>query len=408
MRLACTRSSIVGLAILAACQSSPTSPEVSETPAPEPTRSAAEEPNSAGRLKPGQIDLEFDTVFEGLEAPVLVTSAGDGSDRLFVVEQTGSILVGEPGEELGTFLDVSDLIVAGGEQGLLGLAFHPNYADNGRFFINYTDTSGDTVIAEYVNASETVADQSSARILLQIEQPFANHNGGNIAFGPDGHLYIGMGDGGSGGDPRGYAQNLSTLLGKMLRIDVDSKSNDTEYGIPEDNPFAGDTVPRPEIWASGLRNPWRFSFDTETGDLWIGDVGQDEYEEINHVPADQSEVNFGWNTMEASHCYGGGGCDREGLTEPVAEYNHDNGSCSVTGGHVYRGQRFPDMVGAYFFADYCSGIVWVLDADRPEAGLTQLLDTELSFSSFGLDNDGELYVTSLNDGTVSRVIDRSK
>ncbi|MDQ4064696.1 MAG: PQQ-dependent sugar dehydrogenase, partial [Actinomycetota bacterium] len=337
--------------------------------------------------------------------PVLLTHAGDGSDRVFVVEQTGRIVVGTPGGPLSVFLDVSGLLVSGGEQGLLGLAFHPDYADNGRFFINYTDTNGDTVIAEYRAASPRRADPNSTRVLLHIDQPYPNHNGGHLAFGPDGYLYVGMGDGGSAGDPEERAQDLDSLLGKLLRIDVDARGRGRPYGIPEDNPFA-DRGGRPEIWAYGLRNPWRFTFDRGRAELWIADVGQNVLEEINRVPSDESGVNYGWDVMEGSRCFEPpSGCDRSRLMLPVAEYDHDLG-CSVTGGYVYRGPDFVDMAGGYFFGDYCTGRVWVLDAARPRA-VIELADTDLSISSFGEDEQGELYVTDLS-GRVLRVIDRSR
>lgn len=366
------------------------------------------------RLEPERIDLAFETVFDGLASPLLLTHSGDGSQRLFVVEQGGQILVGERGGELETFLDVSELIVSGGEQGLLGLAFHPRFENNGRFFVNYTDTNGDTVVAEYERATETRADPASARTLLQIDQPFANHNGGHLAFGPDGFLYIATGDGGAAEDPRGFAQNLSTLLGKILRIDVDSKSQDRPYGIPPDNPFAGDTLPRPEIWAYGLRNPWRFSFDRSTGKMWIGDVGQSEFEEIDVALADPAEaINFGWDIMEGPECMQPAAsrtrpsCDKEGLELPVAGYGPDLG-CSVTGGYVYRGEDYPDMQGAYFFSDYCSGRIWVLDASDPGSGNTELIDTDFSVSSFGEDERGELYLTDFAAGAVVRLTDRDR
>jgi glucose/arabinose dehydrogenase len=346
-------------------------------------------------------------VADGLEAPLLATHAGDGSGRLFVVEQVGRIRVVRDGELLAEpFLDVSDRVVAGGEQGLLGLAFHPDFATNGRFFVDYTDLDGDTVVAEYavLDGDADRVDPASERVLLRIGQPFANHNGGHLAFGPDGFLYVGTGDGGSAGDPMGNGQRLDTLLGKILRLDLDGRSGDRPYGIPPGNPFVEHEGARPEIWAFGLRNPWRFSFDRETGDLWIGDVGQGAFEEIDAVPGDEAGVNYGWNVMEGRACFAPEtGCDEDGLRLPVAVYGHGEG-CSVTGGFVYRGSRWPGLAGAYLFSDFCSGTIWAVDAARPNAGPTAVLETGRAISSFGEDEDGELYVTDLAGGALLRVV----
>jgi glucose/arabinose dehydrogenase len=306
------------------------------------------------------------------------------------------------------FLDLGDEIVAGGEQGLLGLAFHPGYARNGRLFVNYTDLRGDTVVAEYRRAPGGAlgADPASARMLLAIDQPFANHNGGALAFGPGGYLYIATGDGGSIGDPLGNGQALDTLLGKLLRIDVDSETNGA-YGIPPDNPFAGRDDARAEVWAYGLRNPWRFSFDAGTRAVWIGDVGQSDAEEINRTPWAEGGLNYGWNLMEGTACYQPTeGCERTGLEEPIATYSHAEG-CSVTGGHVYRGSRHPSLRGVYLFADYCSGTIWGLDAglSSPQEPV-ELLHTDRALSSFGQDQGGELYVTDLASGELLRIVDR--
>jgi glucose/arabinose dehydrogenase len=340
---------------------------------------------------------------------LFATHSGDGSDRLFVVEQTGAIRIVEDGQvRAEPFLDLGDEIVAGGEQGLLGLAFHPRYARNGRLFVNYTDLRGDTVVAEYRRAPGGAlgADPASARMLLAIDQPFVNHNGGALAFGPGGYLYIATGDGGSAGDPLGNGQALDTLLGKLLRIDVDSEANGA-YGIPPDNPFAGRDDARAEVWAYGLRNPWRFSFDAGTRAVWIGDVGQSDAEEINRTPWAEGGLNYGWNLMEGTACYQPSeGCERTGLEEPIATYSHAEG-CSVTGGHVYRGSRYPSLRGVYLFADYCSGTIWGLDAGRssPQEPV-ELLHTERALSSFGQDQSGELYVTDLASGELLRLVDR--
>jgi glucose/arabinose dehydrogenase len=337
----------------------------------------------------------------------VVTPAGDGGDRLFVVEQPGRIRIVRNGEvEPEPFLDIADRVALSTEQGLLGLAFHPRYGQNGRFFVDYTDTSGDTVVAEYRVSTDDPdrADPGSERVVLAFDQPFANHNGGDLAFGPDGYLWIGTGDGGSGGDPMGNGQDLGTLLGKMLRIDVDHRDAGLAYAIPPDNPFVERAGARAEIWALGLRNPWRYSFDRATGDLWIGDVGQSSFEEIDHVPSDEAGLNFGWNVMEGGGCFQPpSGCDESGITLPVAGYGHDAG-CSVTGGYVYRGTRWPALAGAYLFADFCSGVIWGLDASDPKAEPAELLTLGHNISSFGQDDEGELYVTDLVSGQVLRVV----
>jgi glucose/arabinose dehydrogenase len=345
-------------------------------------------------------------VASGLEAPLLLTNAGDGSDRLFVVEQVGRIMIVSDGRvSRDPFLDISDIITAGGEQGLLGLAFHPNYENNGRFYVDYTAANGDDVVAEYRTSSDPDrADPSSARLLLQINDPFSNHNGGHLAFGDDGFLYVATGDGGGGGDPLESGQNLNTLLGKILRLDVDASSTARPYGIPADNPFVNTDGARPEIWAYGLRNPWRFSFDSS--DIWIGDVGQDSLEEIDRMPAYRGGLNYGWNTMEGDACFDPpSGCDRNGLVLPVATYTHDHG-CSVTGGYVYRGDAFASLQGSYFFGDYCSGFIWALDAS---AGSTRsprmVLESNHSVSSFGLDEEGELYLTDISSGEIFQVVE---
>ena len=346
-------------------------------------------------------------VLAGLERPVAVRAAGDGSQRLFVIEQPGRILIiDSDGLRPTPFLDIVDRVRdASNEQGLLGLAFHPEYASNGRFFVNYTDLTGDTTVAEF-NRSEGDAnwsDPTSEAIVMTIQQPFSNHNGGDLAFGPEGFLWIATGDGGSGGDPQGNGQNTETLLGKLLRIDVDSGST---YTIPPDNPFVDDTQLRDEIWALGLRNPWRFSFDRSTGDLYIGDVGQGSIEEINfEARTDAGGRNYGWNTMEGSRCFGSSNCSTEGLILPAAEYSHAQG-CSVTGGYVYRGSRFPALRGLYLYGDFCTGTVWAL---AQEDGTSAVVgQTGLSISSFGEDESGELYITDLRAGSVYLVTGRAK
>lgn len=348
----------------------------------------------------------LEVIAEGLSAPILLTHAPGDASRIFLVEKPGRIRILRDGVVLPTaFLDVSSLVTDVGEQGLLGLAFHPDYDDNGHFFINYTDASGDTRIVRYsVGASGDAADPSSAEEVLVVSQPFGNHNGGHLAFGPDGMLYIGMGDGGDGGDPLGHGQNPATLLGSMLRIDVD----EVPYSIPGDNPFAGSPSMAPETWAYGLRNPWRFSFDRSTGDLWIGDVGQNEIEEISFQPeSSEGGENYGWALLEGSQCYPSDPCDPAGTVLPVHEYDHTQG-CSVTGGYVYRGSLNPDFRGRYFFGDLCQGTIWSFRLDGGEAiGLydhSEDFGRVFDLSSFGEDADGELYAVSLS-GTIYRIID---
>jgi glucose/arabinose dehydrogenase len=345
--------------------------------------------------------IELQPMLSGLEEPVHVTHARDGSGRLFVVEQPGRIkVVGRGSATPRVFLDIRSRVLAGGEQGLLGLAFHPGYAANGRFYVNYTRRpDGATVIAEYhVSANDPDAAAADERIVLVIPQPFANHNGGMIAFGPDGLLYIGMGDGGSGFDPDRRAQNVTDLLGKILRIDVDPPAGfQAPYASPPDNPFAGPPAGRDEIYAVGFRNPWRFSFDRATGALYAGDVGQNTREEIDVVVRGG---NYGWPIVEGTLCLGlGGSCATQGLVAPVAEYTHTGGRCAVTGGYVYRGDAGTLPAGAYTFADYCSGEIFLLD----QGVSSLLLDTGLTISSFGEDEAGELYVTSLG-GSLHRLV----
>jgi glucose/arabinose dehydrogenase len=349
--------------------------------------------------------LALTQVATGLQSPTAIVHAGDGSSRLFVLEQPGRIRVIVDGELLSEpFLDISGQISAGGERGLLGLAFHPDYAENGQFFIDYTDAAGHTVVARYRVSTEDPnrADPASAGEVLRVEQPFANHNGGQLGFGPDGYLYVSLGDGGSGGDPQDNGQSLGTLLGTILRLDVDGTE---PYAVPADNPFVDREGARPEIWAYGLRNPWRFSFDRQSGDLWIADVGQNVWEEINLQPADSGGgENYGWRLMEGAHCFQPAeGCDREGLTLPVLEYDHDQG-CSVTGGYRYRGSAIGGLVGVYTFADYCSGVIW--GAQEGEDGSwtsSELLSSGFRVSAFGEDEGGELYLADHGGGTVYRL-----
>lgn len=342
-------------------------------------------------------------ISSGFERPLAVTNTGEDA-RLFVVEQTGRIRIVEAGQVLSTpFLDVSAKISTGGERGLLSVTFHPDYANNGRFFINYTDRSGNTVIAEYrVSADPNVADAASERVLLTFEQPYANHNGGQLAFGTDGYLYIGTGDGGAANDPLNAGQDLSTLLGKLLRIDVD---NGDPYAIPEDNPFVGQDGARAEIWAYGLRNPWRFSFDRDTGDLFIADVGQNAYEEVNFQPASSTGgENYGWRVTEGAHCFDpADGCDTAGITMPIMEYSHRSGAGrSITGGYRYRGGAVSTLQDAYVFGDFVSGNIWASTFTGESWATVQLFDTNYAIAAFGQDAAGELYVVDYNSGTLYR------
>jgi glucose/arabinose dehydrogenase len=390
---------VVALVAIAAC-SSGGEPKVTQTPSATSPAPASSSP--AGAFDLGAVKIRLQRLVTGLDAPVFLTHAGDGSGRLYVLEQPGRVkLFDRSGKAQGAFLDIAGRVDYGGERGLLGLAFHPKYEENGRFFVYYSRRD-ENVVAEYRRTSATKADADSERILLRMDDPFPNHNGGWLSFGPDGFLYIATGDGGSGGDPLRKGQSLRTLLGKILRIDVDGK---VPYAIPPDNPFVDRSGARGEIWAYGLRNPWRDAFDRATGDLWIGDVGQNALEEIDVRAAGKGGANFGWNIMEGSRCFNASSCDRSGLLRPVTEYPTQDG-CAVTGGYVYRGSAFPSLVGAYFFGDYCNGRIFALDAAKGLRGETadrRLLDTELSISSFGEDEAGELYVIG-HGGTVHRLL----
>ena len=344
-------------------------------------------------------EVRVELVADGLPRGLLVTSPPEDMRRLFVVQQTGQIRIIENGGVAERpFLDLGGQVSDGVEQGLLGLAFHPDYARNGRFFVNYTDRAGDTQVAEYrVSADPAVADPASARPVLTIAQPSPIHNGGHLAFGPDRMLYIGSGDGGPGADPGNVGQRLDTLLGKILRIDVDRTDPGLGYAIPPDNPFRALAGARPEIWAYGLRNPWRFSFDRETGDLWIGDVGELFREEVDLAPAGVGGLNFGWNQYEGSIPFATpAGAYQPPYQFPITDYAH-RGRCSVTGGHVYRGTEIPGLRGRYVYGDWCSGEVWSIPAGpvpartMPVLGIDQKLT---ALSSFGEDATGELYAVA--------------
>lgn len=341
-----------------------------------------------------------------LKSPVFLAHAGDQSGRLFIVEQPGTIRILERGRLLEVpFLDIKERVIFRGEQGLLGLAFHPEYRRNGRFFVNYTrKDDGATVIAEYRRSDQVDHAGREERVLVLIPQPYPNHNGGMIAFGPDGYLYIGMGDGGSGGDPQNRAQNKEELLGKLLRIDVNSR---VPYGIPGDNPFVRGEE-RPEVFAKGLRNPWRFSFDRETGDLWLADVGQDRWEEVNVV---RKGGNYGWRVMEGFHCFNlQEPCSKANFTSPVLEYDHQGGRCSIIGGYVYRGRAIPALVGVYLYGDYCSGEIFAArtaQGGRVGGEPWLLVKAKVHISSFGEDDTGEIYVLD-HEGAVYQLAPGSK
>lgn len=360
-----------------------------------------------------QPEIELDPFASGLSLPVAITNAGDS--RLFVVEKNGTIrIITEDGQVLPTpYLDIDARVNSvANERGLLGLAFHPDYANNGYFFVNYTNSGGATVVSRFSVSQndQNQGDPDSELILLTIAQPFSNHNGGGVVFGPDNMLYIGTGDGGSGGDPENSGQTRITLLGKMLRINPNVEGDDPPYFIPADNPFAEDDFTLDEIWALGLRNPWRYSFDRETGDLWIADVGQNAWEEINLQPADsEGGENYGWRCYEGFAAFNfSGDCNMLAQTEPIWTYAHGGGFCraSITGGFVYRGSAFPGLVGYYIYADYCTGKIWSLISDG-EGGWTNTELTDFNNSeitAFGEDINGELYMAAIGQGRVYRII----
>ncbi len=352
-----------------------------------------------------QLNLTLVPYASGFTNPVHITHAEDGSQRLFIAEQGGRIRIIKDQAVLDRpFLDITNRVSCCNERGLFSVAFPPGYSNKRYFYVNYTNTAGNTVIARYhLTSNPDLADPASEEVLLPIAQPYANHNGGQIAFGPDGHLYIGMGDGGSGGDPQNNGQSLGTLLGKMLRIEVESNSN--PYAIPPTNPFLAVQTARGEIWALGLRNPWRFSFDRQTGDLYIGDVGQNAYEEINFQRRSSTGgENYGWKVAEGNHCYNATTCDLTQFTPPVLEYSHSQG-CSVTGGVVYRGRQFPRLSGTYLYGDFCSGRIWGVPTPPRAQDNTQLLKSSYTLSTFGEDEAGEVYLADYTGGTIYHLTD---
>ncbi len=369
-------------------------------------------------------------IADGYKKPVFITSYPNNAKLLYIVEQAGLIKIINDGKKLSRpFFDINKRVVnpnrPGDERGLLGFAFHPNHTNNGKFYINYMDNDGNTIISEFSTNSKLRADHKSERIILKLKQPYGNHNGGDIQFGPDGYLYISIGDGGKAGDPLNAGQDLSSLFGKIIRIDIEQKP----YGIPKSNPFFGQKDKREEIWAWGLRNVWRFSFDKQTGDKYLADVGQNKWEEVNFEPASsEGGLNYGWRIMEANHCYDPKeNCPTEGLIKPIIEYpndaNHpafafriieelsfsetDVEGCSVTGGYVYRGQKIKSMQGQYIFGDYCSGNIWTLRVVNGKAINFKNRTEEINIgggefttyiSSFGQDSDGEIYIIDYNGG----------
>lgn len=350
--------------------------------------------------------VKLEKYMSGFRKPLYLTHSGDGTGKLYIVEKRGVVRVAEKGsKETDVFLDIADRVGdRGSEQGLLSIAFHPSYKNNGRLFVYYTDKSGDVVISEFSADPETgEVDTGSEKTILNIEEPASNHNGGQLKFGSDGYLYIGTGDGGSAGDPWGNAQDLGELLGKLLRIDVNSGD---EYSIPGDNPFTENKNARDEIWAYGLRNPWRFSFDPETDDLYIADVGQNKWEEINYQPAEsEGGENYGWNYLEGFNSFKmNDDVNISELEMPVMEYSHDHG-CSVTGGYVYRGDEFEKIRGTYFFGDYCSGLIWGLRKNNSgDWEYARFLNTNIAISSFGIDENNDIYVIDFRKGDIYRLV----
>jgi glucose/arabinose dehydrogenase len=402
-------ASVVGassvLVLVIASRSTPNAFVVGPTFQP----SGGNAPTGGASFDPTRVAITLKPFVSGLEAPLAIVNAGDGSNRLFVAEQGGRIQVIRNGQVAATpFLDIASEITSGGERGLLGVAFHPDYPRDGRVFVDYTDTNGDTQVSSFtVSATDPDRlDPTTEMPILHVKQPFANHNGGALVFDPSGMLLVSLGDGGSGGDPQGNGQSLATLLGKILRIDVAGNDAGHPYRIPADNPFAdGAGGHRPEIWLYGLRNPWRMSFDGATGDLWIGDVGQNLWEEIDvHRAGQPSGTNFGWNRMEGTHCFEPAqGCYDPGLTAPVTDYGHDLG-CTVIGGGVYRGSAQAAIVGGYVFGDYCTGRLWAIDpAGDGYRAPTEVGESGLSLSAFGEDEAGELYAADIAGGAILQV-----
>ena len=386
---------------------SPSGPAATASGSAAPTTSAGP---SAAPFDPAAISVSLDAYVTVPGGPLAITSPLDGTRRLLVATKAGQVRIVRDGVlDPDPMLDIASLVSNGGEQGLLGIAVHPDFPDDPRVVVDYTDVNGDTVVASYrldPNDADRL-DPSSATTILTVDQPFANHNGGAVGFGADGYLHIALGDGGSGGDPLESGEHLDTLLGKILRLDVDSPGvGGAAYAIPPGNPFANVSGARPEIWETGLRNPWRFAFDRATGDLWIGDVGQGAWEEVDVAPAGVGGLDFGWDRMEGAHCFEPEtGCPTDGLTLPVTEYGHEEG-CTIIGGTVYRGSAQALLAGGYLFGDYCTGRLWAIPASAGATGPVEPVRVGTAGSGlagFGEDEAGELYAANL-DGTISRVV----
>jgi len=354
--------------------------------------------------------IQPELITTGLKSPTSILATPDSIDsRLFIVEQDGLIRIIDKSRKLNEkpFLDISSKILQGGEMGLLGMAFHPSYKQNGYFYINYIDKNQNTVIARYaVTPNADTADPTSEKILFTLKQPYTNHNGGALVFGPDSYLYIALGDGGSAGDPENRAQNKAEYFGKILRIDVD---HGDPYVIPPNNPFVNEANSKPEIWAYGLRNPWRISFDKETGDLYIADVGQGELEEVNiQKSSSKGGENYGWRCYEGKQAYKLDGCgDSSKYVMPVLEYDHKEDSCSITGGYVYRGERYPALSGKYFYGDYCNGQLFYAGNENNTWTNVLAAQTPYSISTFGQDSNGELYFADFKTGSIYHIQDRA-
>jgi glucose/arabinose dehydrogenase len=399
---------MLGALVIALVLGTPVTATVPATPEmTTPSTPTAAQGATAATLAPAAFGLKLTPFRTGLSQPIFATNAGDGTNRVYIVEKAGRIKVlSGSGSYLGTMLDIRDRTSKGSEQGLLGLAFHPDYEHNHLYYADYTDRHGDTVIVEYRTGSSGLTTAGGRRLLL-IDQPFSNHNGGMLAFGADGYLYIGMGDGGSAGDPGNRAQRTDSLLGKILRIDVDHRSTGREYAIPPTNPYVHTSGWDP-IFARGLRNPWRFSFDRATNSLWIGDVGQDRYEEVSRRDDSPSGpgpgANYGWRIWEGRHCYKptSSGCSTTAITMPVVEYAHSvtgSDNCTVIGGYVYRGSAYPAMAGNYLYADLCSRRIWALDAGATAPATGTFVGTAPgSPVSFGETESGELFLVTINGG----------
>ena len=422
---AVTRASLIVVFMVASCDggdeaATPVTPPLAATTLPPATPTAP--PPATPTQPPVAADvatipvplskMAVEPAFPNLSFGRMVhlTYPDDGTSRLFLVLQPGRVMVFDNDEKVGstqTFLDIRDKVNdRSNEEGLLGLAFDPEYRENGYFYVYYsTSPPRRSVVSRYSVSKEDAdrADPTSEHVIVEVLQPYSNHNGGQLVFGPDGYLYIGLGDGGSGGDPHGNAQNTFTLLGSILRIDVSSAASGGTYLIPASNPLVGEGAGvREEIWAYGLRNPWRFTFDRETDDLWAADVGQNRFEEIDVI---RPGLNYGWNIMEGLHCFREADCDQSGLEPPVIEYGRSDG-CSVTGGYVYRGSRLPSLYGAYVYGDFCSGKIWALRYDGARATEhLEIVDSSLTISSFGEDRSGELYILSF-DGKIYRLSPR--